>query len=389
MYKQAPCSPTCGKRKHIFAGPNTNDLFCEWAFSKYHSDTIILAHNAKGYDAVLMYSYLINNAVTPEVIFNGSKIMHMHIKKGLNIRVVDSINFMAMSLKSLCKAFSIKDETKGYFPHYFNQVKNADYVDPLPPVRYYGHDSMHADERDEFLIWHKQQRQENKVFDMKVEIEKYCHSDVCILQLMLEATSTCVEAVNPVTNEKTYTRVGGLDPFQSITIAYVCMAIFQYMFLEEDWPVLLQEESEQAAQEDRDSLWIPAKRKNKGQFFVLCEWVPEERVQIIEKKFVKSPIAVVPSGGYASRDNYSHSSIQWLKYVESQTGRQIRHALNGGEFSVRNDKTGRNYRLDGYYEYTDGNGRKHNVCYEYNGCIFHGFPQCFPQRDAANTKDNV
>lgn len=97
---------------------------------------------------------------------------------------------------------------------------------------------------------------------------------------------------------------------------------------------------------------------------------------------MKSPIAIIPSGGFAFHGCYSQSSIQWLKYLEKQHGYEIRHTLNGGEMSVKNDKTERSYRLDGYREYVDQNGEKHKVCYEYNGCLYHGCPECFPQREA-------
>ena len=72
-------------------------------------------------------------------------------------------------------------------------------------------------------------------------------------------------------------------------------------------------------------------------------------------------IAVVPSNGNTSRDNYSKASIQWLKLVMEQKRRKgarikIEHALNGGEFKI----AGTNYRCDGY-------DRCSNTIYEFYG----------------------
>lgn len=48
---------------------------------------------------------------------------------------------------------------------------------------------------------------------------------------------------------------------------------------------------------------------------------------------------------------------------------EIRHALNGGEVSLPGTK----YRLDGYCE-------KSNTAFEFHGCLWHGCPQCYPNR---------
>lgn len=291
------------------------------------------------------------------------------------------MNFMGMSLSALCKAFGIEEVTKGFFPHYMNTKENENYIGPIPAPSFYGDSTMSPSVREKFMKWHTQQVEEGKVFNMKEEIKKYCHSDVMILReacrkfrkLMWDATGDRVKIVDPRTRAVSYKYVDGVDPFSFITIASVCMAVFRYIFLEEDWAVLLQKESEKAEKENREPVWVPGKCRNKGRFFVLVDgkWLTDSEIQIKEKRFVKSPIAVIPSCGYGSQDNYSQGSIQWLTYMEQKTGRKIRHALNDGEFVVRNDQTGRDYRLDGYCEYVDEHGVKRKVCYEYNGCVHH------------------
>ena len=97
------------------------------------------------------------------------------------------------------------------------------------------------------------------------------------------------------------------------------------------------------------------------------QWVSEDEVVIGEKEFVHSPIAKIPPGGYKT-DQYSKSSIQYLEGVSRRDNIKIRHALNGGEIRL----PGTRYRLDGYsYEtYTT---------FEYQGCVYHGCPRCFPE----------
>ena len=49
------------------------------------------------------------NSIIPEpTIFNGSKIMYMKVGRGLNIRIIDSLNFLPMPLANLPKAFGLK-----------------------------------------------------------------------------------------------------------------------------------------------------------------------------------------------------------------------------------------------------------------------------------------
>jgi len=67
------------------------------------------------------------------------------------LRFLDSYNFLAMSLAKLPKAFGLTELKKGYFPHFFNNAENRDYVGPLPDPSYYGVDDMSIEARDTFL----------------------------------------------------------------------------------------------------------------------------------------------------------------------------------------------------------------------------------------------
>ena len=320
----------------------------------------------KGYDGYFLLEYLIDQSMRPDkIIYNGSKIMYMTIEKDLHIKVIDSLNFLPMKLSKLPKAFGLKELKKGWFPHFFNTRENQEYLGPYPDPKYYGCNFMGNEEREECLAWLKSK--ENCVFDFKKEMLDYCQSDVDILrqaclkfrELLMSATGNCVmdQGGKPQW-------IGAVDPFDSVTNASVCMNVYRTKFLEEEWRVKLAE----------DTNWLAAKYKD-GRMKVLLgdRWVSEDEVVIGEKEFVCSPIAKIPPAGYKT-DQYSKSSIQYLEWVSRRDNIKIRHALNGGEIRL----PGTRYRLDGYSYET-------NTAFEYQGCVYHGCPRCFPE-DREETK---
>ena len=93
-------------------------------------------------------------------------------------------------------------------------------------------------------------------------------------------------------------------------------------------------------------------------------------------------IAVEPLRGWRGANvNQSLKALQWLYLKEKEIVKQgasadrIRHVRNGGEQSVR---TLTNiYFVDGYDPVT-------RTIYEFHGCLFHGCPSCYPNRQAKN-----
>lgn len=55
----------------------------------------------------------------------------------LDIRFIDSLNFLPMKLIKLPKAMGFEG-VKGYFPHFFNTAENQDYVGPMPGIEHFG-----------------------------------------------------------------------------------------------------------------------------------------------------------------------------------------------------------------------------------------------------------
>ena len=120
----------------LFQGSDTTKDFCEWLLTKEHQDCIVVAHNFQGYDGYFIQNYLNKNAIKYEVILRGAKILSMTIPM-FNMKFIDSLNFIPMSLSKFPKTFGMPELCKGYFPHLFNKEENQNYVGPIPDVDHY------------------------------------------------------------------------------------------------------------------------------------------------------------------------------------------------------------------------------------------------------------
>lgn len=162
--------------------------------------------------------------------------MYMHIAQKLNLTFVDSLNFLPMKLAKIPDAFGLQELCKGYFPHLFNTKANQNYVGPYPGLKYYGYDFMSAGDRKKLAEWHATKRDET--FNFREEMLQYCRSDVDILRrgclefrnLMINVTTIKESTVLANGTVKTTSSIG-VDPFDYVTIASVCMGIFKTLFL--------------------------------------------------------------------------------------------------------------------------------------------------------------
>ena len=194
----------------LFQGKNTNADFCKWLFTKDHQDCIVVAHNFQGYDGYFIQKYLNENAVMYKLLLRGAKILLMTVPM-FNIKFIDSLNFIPMSLAQFPKTFGMTELCKGYFPHLFNKEENQNYVGPIPPEADYSPNMMKPEVREAFRAWHKEQRDNGYIFNFKEEIIKYCRSDVDILR------KCCMEFREMLRG------ITGIDPFEKcLTIASTC-----------------------------------------------------------------------------------------------------------------------------------------------------------------------
>ena len=266
-----------------FRGKNTVRDFCKWLFTPEHDQSIVIAHNFQGYDSYFILKHLDQEAIPYEVIYNGAKCMTLTTKRkgkkrkqfAVEIKFIDSLNFIPMPLARFPKTFGLDELCKGYFPHYFNKDENQEYVGPIPCQEDYGANGMKPEAREKFLTWHQQQVENNYVFDFQKEIPAYCRSDVDILQKSCNLYREMFMHVTDTTHDDT-----GLDPFdKAITIAAYCMQVYRTKFLKKDTIALFPQHEE-------------LKRKQ------------------------------------------SHEALQWLSYMADKEGIHIQHHRNGGEKRV-------------------------------------------------------
>ncbi|XP_070546210.1 uncharacterized protein [Ptychodera flava] len=213
-------SESCSEQ--VFYGPNTKQEFCDWALTEENAVSTFIAHNLQGYDGQFILQYCHENNVQPEVIINGTKIMRIFIPD-LNIKFIDSYNFLPVALAQLPDMFELNELHKGYFPHFFNTAENQDYIGPLPDSRYYGPDGMKQHAREKFLKWYEDERLKNRPFNLRQELEDYCRSDVDILR------RSCLKF------QDIFKQQNGVDPFRDcVTIASACNVVLRKNFLKKD-----------------------------------------------------------------------------------------------------------------------------------------------------------
>ena len=265
----------------VFRGKNTVKDFCKWLFTPEHDQSIVIAHNFQGYDSYFILKHLDQEAIPYEVIYNGAKCMTLTTKRkgkkqfAVEIKFIDSLNFIPMALARFPKTFGLDELCKGYFPHYFNKDENQEYVGPIPCQEDYGANTMKPEAREKFLTWHQEQVENNYVFDFQKEILAYCRSDVDILAECCKLYRERFMHVTDTTHDDT-----GLDPFdKAITIAAYCMQVYRTKFLKKD------------------------------------------------------TIALFPQHDELKRMQ-SHEALQWLSYMADKEGIHIQHHRNGGEKRV-------------------------------------------------------
>lgn len=209
-------------------------------FNEIHKGFMVFFQNLS-YDGSFLLQYLISQTISLSfIIYRGSKIQMFNVSQ-LNIRVLDSFNFLPMALAKLPKAFQLDSMKKGYFPHFFASRVNSKYVGPCPPSDTYGLYAMSVEGIREFNHWYDAQVASGAIFDFCKEMLEYCCSDMDILQ------RACLKNLLWDTTSGD----GGqrVDAFQSCTIASLYIDVFKTKFLPEDGKILVKEDNEER--------WLP------------------------------------------------------------------------------------------------------------------------------------
>lgn len=203
------------------------DNFCEWLFAaRKHAHYTAIAHNGCGYDFHFILAWAIARGLTvKQCIRAGQKIKYLVVG---NIRFVDSLSFFLMPLSAFSKTFGVPEVRKGFFPHMFNTPTTQNYIGAWPDATYYTPACMPVKKRNEFYDWYVQQS--DKIFDFRQEIMSYCVSDVELLR------KGCMVFRDQFMQEH------ALDPFQYVTIASACLALWRQKFMPPDSVAILKPE---------------------------------------------------------------------------------------------------------------------------------------------------
>lgn len=145
---------------------------------------IVIAHNASGYDARLLFDHFASylpSTVRLEPLTRGTKFMRLQIG---NTIFQDSLLHIQGSLSSLADDFlkgTAFDLEKGEFPHFFNRAENFPYKGPLPDDKYF--DLKYTIKNQKALDKHNRIRKswEGRIWDAEEQLKLYCINDVNIL----------------------------------------------------------------------------------------------------------------------------------------------------------------------------------------------------------------
>ena len=282
----------------VFQGKNAVKDFCDWLLVPQHHKCIVMAHNFQGYDSYPIMKYLNQNAIPYEVIHNGAKCVTLTTKTKqkrklfkIEIKFMDSLNFIPMALAKFPKTFGQDELCKGYFPHFFNKDENQDYVGPIPCQDDYGADFMKPEAREKFMTWHQEQVDNNYVFDFQHEILEYCRSDVDILAECCKLYREMLTEATDTDNDET-----GIDPFDTATtIASYCMQVYRTKFLQKDTIALLPQHQELKRKQSHEALqWLSYTAEKEEYAFNTTEMVGKNvSVTITWTVIVKRPIQLM------------------------------------------------------------------------------------------------
>ena len=154
-----------------------NITFVNGLIDKSHRNVTAIAHNGRADDAYFIYNYLMSISICPEpAIFSGSKIMYMYIQK-LNLRLLESLNFLPMPLAKLPKSFDLKEMKRGFFPHFYKTKKHE-------------HDIYHVYQICNTMTLIVCQKREGKSNIASVMLIYYKKHAVTLDILMMEVTGT-------------------------------------------------------------------------------------------------------------------------------------------------------------------------------------------------------
>ena len=183
----------------------------------------VYAHNSGRFDSHFLLHTLLEDCepglLGKQPIMNGRNILSLPV--GNNIRILDTLNLVPVSLKNLPKALGIDNfYAKGYFPYRFLTPTNLNYIGKIPSKDYFDYQDKSTEEKKSFDDWYDKEK--IKLYNIQNELLKYNTNDVVVLQKCFEKFHGIIE------------REFKTDAFNPITIASLAFNIFLKNHLKEN-----------------------------------------------------------------------------------------------------------------------------------------------------------
>ena len=317
-----------------FQGEHCLRDFLEWLDTLTQEDTRpvnVLAHNFQGYDGYFVVNQYHSDNQTVNQIRNGCKLLEVKHDK---IRVIDSLSFFQMPLAAFPKTFGPTELKKGYFPHKFNIPDHQEYVGPVPAMDHYMPEVMSPEGRQKFETWHKEQRDNQVLFEFQKELVAYCESDVRLLK------EGCL------TFKRLFEAKTGFNPFDHMTIASACNRDLR---MNRMIPNSLASEP------------VGGWRNKINQSRVALEWLTWCDHQLRQQALSQLTPEDLEAEDMMARayPDHPHPAHRY----------HLQHVGNAGEYHV----PGTPFTVDGFHPETN------TIC-EFHGCFWHGCPKCYPIR---------
>lgn len=221
------------------------DEFCLKVFDAPYKGTTWIAHNSGGFDSNFVHRWLEQKGFDHTRIPSPTS-LHRSLEtyyKQLDIRFIDSFNFIPMALAKIGPAFNLPVH-KGDFPHRFSKMEHLSYQGPMPACDtaddWYSLATLRSSSSEKgdvavakFKAWHAEEAAKyvpttTAPWNYMDELKRYCKLDCDVLAgalVCLRDTFMNVEdAVSGV--GATAFKIQPVDPLSYLTMAQVCQKLY-------------------------------------------------------------------------------------------------------------------------------------------------------------------
>lgn len=320
--------------KIFYDSDQTVKNFGDWLFDKAHKGYTCIAHNSSGYDSIFLVDYCTKNGIRyPHRVYaKGNKLSYMYFKD-LNMRFIDSLNFVQVSLRELPATFGFEDTKKGDYPYTFNTKENENYDGEFPELKFFKINEMKAERSKEVEQYYNEAVAAKRKFNNRDELISYCVNDVFIL----------MQAWMKFRDIFLFLSKGVIDPTSYVSISSTAMALYRSQFLEDDLIGIINQDRLDKDNASAESL----------KFLEFCN----------KRKTLFPNLKLV---GDKELINRIDEISQWSEAIQ--------HEKNGGEVHIVG------YPVDGFM-------KNQKTVVQYHGCFWHGCPECYPKRTTINEKN--